>query len=153
MLFINILSTPLDHRWALPVFHYPRNMVIYHYPPIEVIFMVILYVFIIKNYPNLFSNYYPKYTIWVIYPFILNLGEFIYKVTFPEHYPIVQEETAMFSFFGIMFLIDTMISNRNYVAIISIKCTRGNIIFSLFRNYFSDKNHDFFLSMRGNYHT
>ena len=37
------------------------------------IFMVILHVFIIKIYPNLFSNYYPKYTIWVIYPFLLNL--------------------------------------------------------------------------------
>ena len=25
--------------------------------------------FIIKNYPNLLSNYYPRYTFWVIYPF------------------------------------------------------------------------------------
>ena len=57
------------NRWALPVLHYPRNMVIYHYPPVGVIFMVILYVFIIINYPNLFSNYHPKYKIWVIYPF------------------------------------------------------------------------------------
>ena len=89
-------------------------------------FMVILHVFIIKKYPNLFSNYYPKYTIWVFYPFTLDLGEFIYEVTFPEDLPIVQEETAMFSFFYIMFLIDTMISNRNYMAIISIKCTRVN---------------------------
>ena len=85
--------------------------------------MVIFHVFIIKNYPNLFSNYYPKYTIWVIYPFILNFGKFIYEVTFPEHYPIVREETVMFSYFGITFLIDTMISNRNYMAIISIICT------------------------------
>ena len=51
-------------------------MVIYHYPLIGVIFMVILHIFIIKNYPNLFSNYYPKYTIQVIYLFIFNLGEF-----------------------------------------------------------------------------
>ena len=101
-------------------------MVIYHYPPIGVILMVILHVIIIKNHPNLFSNYYPKYTIWVIYPFILNFGEFIYEVTLPEHYPIVREETAMFSSFGIMFLIYTMISNRSYMEIISIKCTRGN---------------------------
>ena len=48
--------------------------------------MVILHVFIIKNDPNLFSDYYPKYTIRVNYPFILNLGEFIYEVTLPEHY-------------------------------------------------------------------
>ena len=82
--------------------------------------MVILYIFIIKNYPNLFSNYCPKFTIWVIYPFILNFGELIYEVTFPGHYMIVREETAMFSYFGIMFMIDTMISNRNYKAIISI---------------------------------
>ena len=68
------------HRCALPVLCYPKNMAIYHYPPIGVLFMVILHVFIIKNYPNLFSNYYPKYTIWVIYPFLLNLGEFIYKI-------------------------------------------------------------------------
>ena len=80
--------------------------------------MVKFHVFIIKKPPNLFSNYYLKYTIWLIYPFILNLGEFTYEVTFPEHYPIVREEYSMFSFFGIMFLIDTMISNRNYMAII-----------------------------------
>ena len=42
-----------------------------------------------KKSPNFFSNYYPKYTIRVNYPFILNLGEFIYEVTLPEHYPIV----------------------------------------------------------------
>ena len=78
----------------------------YCYPPIEVTFMVTLHVFIIKYYPNLSSNYYPKLTIWIIYPFILNLGEFIYEVTFPEHYLIVGEEIAMFSYSGIMFLID-----------------------------------------------
>ena len=65
------------HIWALPVLYYPRNMVIYHYPPIGVIFIVIFHLFIIKNYPNLFSNYYPKYTVWVIYPFLFNLREFI----------------------------------------------------------------------------
>ena len=75
----------LAHRWALTVLHYPRNMVIYHYPLIGVIYMVILHVFIIKNYPNLSSNYYPKYKIRVNYPFILNFGEFIYEVTFPEN--------------------------------------------------------------------
>ena len=95
-----------QHGRVLPVFRYPRNMVIYHYPLIGVIYMVSLHIIIIKNYPNLFSKYYPKYTIRVNYPFILNLGEFIYKVTFPEHYPIVQEETAMFSYCGITFLIE-----------------------------------------------
>ena len=94
------------HRWELPVLHYPRNMVIYHCPLIGEIYMVILHVFIIKNYPNLFSNYYPKYTIRVNYSFILNFGEFIYEVILPEHHPIVREETAMFSYFGIMFLIE-----------------------------------------------
>ena len=78
-------ATAEIHRWALPVFRYPRNVLIYHYPPIRVIFMVILHVFIIKNYPNLFSNYYHKYTIWVIYPFILSFGSFIYEVALPEH--------------------------------------------------------------------
>ena len=73
-------------------------MVIYHYP--------LLHVFIITNYPNLFLNYYPKYTIRVNYLFILNLGEFIYEVTFPEHYPFVREETAMLSYYGITFLIE-----------------------------------------------
>ena len=79
-----------DHRRVLLVLHYPRNMVIYHYPLIGVIYVVSLHIIIIKNYPNLFSNYYPKYTIWVNYPFILNAGEFIYKVTLPEHYLIVR---------------------------------------------------------------
>ena len=68
--------TGSHHRWVLPVLRYPRNMVIYHYPLIGVIFMVILHIFILKNYANLFSKYYPKYTIRVIYPFIFNLGEF-----------------------------------------------------------------------------
>ena len=79
--------TDVAHRWALTVIHYPRNTVIYDYPPIGVTFMVILYFFIFKYYPNLFSNYDPKYTIWVIYPSRLNFGEFIYKVTFPETLP------------------------------------------------------------------
>ena len=65
-----------DHRRVLPVLRYPRNIFIYQYPLIGVIFMVILLIFIIQNYPNLFSKYYPKFTIWVIYPFIFNLGEF-----------------------------------------------------------------------------
>ena len=47
------------NRRVLPVLRYPRNMVIYHYPPIGVIYMVILHVFIIKNYPNFFPNDYP----------------------------------------------------------------------------------------------
>ena len=94
------------HRRVLPVLHYPINMVIYHYPLIGVIYMVILDVFIIENYPNSFSNYYPKYTIRVNYPFILNVGEFIHEVTFPEHYLIVQEETEMFYYCGVTSLIE-----------------------------------------------
>ena len=54
----------------------PRNLVIYHYPLFGVIFMVILFIFIIQNYPSFFSKYYPKFKIRVIYPFIFNLGEF-----------------------------------------------------------------------------
>ena len=50
-------------------------MVIYHYPLIWVIFMVILLIFIIQNYPNFFSKYYPKFTIRVIYPFTVMLIE------------------------------------------------------------------------------
>ena len=96
----------LGHIWALPVLRYPRNMVICYYPLIGVIYMVILHFLIIKNYPSLFSNYYFESTIWVIYPFILNFVEFIYEVTFSEHKPIVREETAMFSYFGIMFMIE-----------------------------------------------
>ena len=81
-------------------------MVIYYYPIIGVNYMVILHVLIIPNYQTLFSNDYPKYKIWVNCPFILNFGEFLYELTFPEHYPIVKEKTAMFSSFGIMFLIE-----------------------------------------------
>ena len=57
------------HRWALPVICYPINMAIYPYPSFGVIFMIILHAFIIKNYTKLFSNYHPKFTLWVIYPF------------------------------------------------------------------------------------
>ena len=64
------------HRWAFPVICYPRNMLIYHYLLIGVIFLVILLICIIQNYPNFFSKYYPKFTIRVIYPFIFNLGDF-----------------------------------------------------------------------------
>ena len=77
--------------------------------------MVILHLFIIKNYPNLFSNYYPKFTIGVIYPFILNFGEFIYEVTFPEHYLIVREEISMFSYFGILFLIEIQLFPKGII--------------------------------------
>ena len=96
----------LNHRWVLPVLHYPRHMLIYPYPLILVIYMVILHAFIIKKYPNLFSNYYPKYISWVIYPFILNFGWFIYEATFPEHYPVIGYDISMFSYFGIVFLIE-----------------------------------------------
>ena len=58
-----VWGTTWRHRWELSVLCYPRNMVIYHYPPVEVILTVILHIFIIKNYSHLFSNYYPKYTI------------------------------------------------------------------------------------------
>ena len=40
------------HILALTVIRYLRNMVIYHYPLVGVIYMVILHVFIIKNHPN-----------------------------------------------------------------------------------------------------
>ena len=56
----------VEHRWVLPVLRYPKNMFIYHYPLIGVILIVILLIFIIQNYPNLFSKYYPKFTIQVI---------------------------------------------------------------------------------------
>ena len=64
--FMRVVKMSCQHSRVLTVLSYPRNMVIYHYPPIGVICMVILHVFIIKNHPNFFSNYYPKYTIWVI---------------------------------------------------------------------------------------
>ena len=41
-----------EHRWVLPVLHYPSNLVIYHYPPFWEILMVILLIFIIQNYPK-----------------------------------------------------------------------------------------------------
>ena len=56
--------------------------------------------------PKFVLKYYPKSTIWVIYPCILNFGDFIYEVTYPEHYSNVREETEIFSYFGIMFLIE-----------------------------------------------
>ena len=88
-LHVSIYSS-MGHRWVLTVLRSPRNMVIYHYPLIGVIYMVILHVFIIKNYPNFFSNYYPKYTIRVIYPLLLNLGEFLYEVPLTGYYPILR---------------------------------------------------------------
>ena len=66
----DLINWPLPkHRWELPVLRYPRNIVIYRYAVFGVIFIVILHVVIIINYPKLFSNYYPKYTFWAIYPF------------------------------------------------------------------------------------
>ena len=85
------------HIWNLSILHYPI-MVIYHYPLAGVILMVILHVFIIKNFSNFFSNYFPKYTYWVIFPFY-TFTMIIYEFTFPEHYLIVREEMEMFSFF------------------------------------------------------
>ena len=73
-------------------------MVIYPHLLFGVVLMVILHVLIIKNYPKLFSNYYPKFIFWVTYPFY-DLREVIHKFNLPEHYPIVQEEMAVFSSF------------------------------------------------------
>ena len=104
--FWSYTHTHIKHRCVLPVLHYPVNMDIYHYPLIGVIFMVSLLIFIIQNYPNFLSKYYPKFTIRVIYLFIFNLGEFWYEPPFPQHYPIVREEKVIFSYFFIRFLIE-----------------------------------------------
>ena len=106
ILSLGLFNPPPHHRRVLPVLRYPRHTVIYHYPLIGVIFMVVLLIFIIQNYPIFFSNYYPKFTIRVIYPFIFNLGEFQYELPLPQHYPIVREEKVMLSCFCITFLIE-----------------------------------------------
>ena len=61
--------------------------------------MVVLHVFIIKFYPNCFSNYYPQYTVLGHFPLCIEFRRIYIQSHFPEHYPIVREETAMFSFF------------------------------------------------------
>ena len=71
------------------------------------------------------------------------LREVIYKFTFPEYYPIVREEMEIFSFFGILFLIEIIISDSNYMVITTIDCTRGNGNVLIFRNYISDRNDNF----------
>ena len=60
----------------------------------------------------------------------MHLRELIYKFTFLKHYPIVREEMAMTSFFGILFLIETMISDKNFTILISLSCKRvnGNVL-------------------------
>ena len=60
--------------------------------------MIILYVFIIKNYPKLLSSYYHKFTFLVIYPFY-DFTRSLYKLNFPENHPMVRENMVMFSLF------------------------------------------------------
>ena len=64
------------HILELPVLGYPRNMVIYHYPVIGVIFIVNLYVFIIKitlissqiiTLNTHFGSFTPFYAFMIIY--------------------------------------------------------------------------------------
>ena len=72
----------------------------------------------------------------------MHLQEFRYKFTFPEHDLIVREEMEMLSFSGIMFLIETKISDGNYTVITILNCTRGNCNILIFRNHISDRNND-----------
>ena len=50
-------------------------------------------------------------------------------------------------------MMNTIISNMNYMAIISILCTWEEVNVLIIRNDFSDKNHDFCISACSNYHT
>ena len=43
----------MNHRWELTVLRYHRITVIYHYPFLEVTFLVILHDFIRQNYHNI----------------------------------------------------------------------------------------------------
>ena len=113
------------HRWSLPVLCYPRIMVIYHYPLVGVIFMVILHVFIIKNDPNFFQIITLNIHFGQFIPF-MHLGEFIYEFNFPEYYPVVREEMEMLSFFWYPLSDKKMISYGNYMVILSVNRTRGN---------------------------
>ena len=92
-------------------------MVIYPNPLFGVIFMITLHVSIIKHYPKLFSNYYPKFTFWIIYSFLC-VYEKLYINSISLNITRLYERKWQCShYFGIMFLIDTMISDSNYMVI------------------------------------
>ena len=105
-----------DHKWELPVLRYARNIIIYQYPVVWLIFMAILHVFITNNYPKLFSNNYPKYKFWVIYPFYAFTIIYI-QIHFSQTITDCTRGNSNVLIFGIMLLIETMISVSNYMLI------------------------------------
>ena len=86
--------------------------------------MVIVHVFIIKNYPNLFSNYYPNFT------FLGHLPLYIafWRIYIQSHFPGTLTNRTRGNRNILLFWYhfsdrDTMISKKDYKAIISIICT------------------------------
>ena len=67
----------------------------------------------------------------------------INKITLPKNYLIVREEMATFSVFGVLFLIETLILDRNYMLLISLNCMRGYGNVGIIWNHFPDRNNYF----------
>ena len=58
-------------------------------------------------------------------PFMV-LQKVIYEFIFPKHYLILQEKWQCSHYFGIMFLIETMIPDINYMVITMLNGRKGN---------------------------
>ena len=100
------------------------------YPLVGVIFMVILHVIIMNIYPNLLSNYHPTYTFWAIYP-LYAFTRICIRIDFTRTLTDWRRRNGkVFSFVGILFLIETMIYDRNYIVITILNCTiwNGNVL-------------------------
>ena len=59
-------------------------------------------------------------------PLFMVLRKVIYEFTFPKHYLIVQEKWQCSHYFGIMFLIETMIPDINNMIITMLNGRKGN---------------------------
>ena len=54
------------------------------------------------------------------------LRKVIYEFMFPKHYLIVQEKQQCSHYFGIMFLIEILITDINYMIITMLNGRKGN---------------------------
>ena len=114
-----------EYLWELPASRYPTIMVIYPYPLFGLILWWVCTLYY-KNYPKLFSNYYPESTFWVIYPFLWIHKKLYTNLLSLNTTQLYKRGWKCSQCLGIVFIIETMISDRNYMEIAILNCTRGN---------------------------
>ena len=101
------------HRWELSVLHYHLVMVIYPYPFKGWYFwwFTLIFQYLI---PSFFLSKLPYFQIYNNLPYFWHIRKFILKSGPPPNLHIFNKNWVTFSFFWITFIIETVVSERNY---------------------------------------